>query len=615
MGIERLTAENEWSSAVKELGESGLLSVIMPFYRLRGSAGANIRRVDKLLSGKIAYEIIPVDDGSDDGTGEELLSVAQDASGRIRPLILPHNVGKGMALKQAFETSRGSHVLLLDGDLDLAPNNLPLFFDAMAERDAAAVIGSKRHPDSRIDYPARRRIASVFYSLFVRMLIGLPVSDTQSGMKLFRREALQWAFERMLVKRFAFDLEVLSIIAGKGYRVAEAPVEMHFGNKLGCLSSGTVRNVLIDTLAIFYRLRILRYYSSVEIAPPLKEPPKVSVIVACPGDSAYLREALTALDAQTYRNFEVIVLPDGEISLPEYGFELRVIPTGKVRPAEKRNEGIRVTTGSVAAFLDDDAYPVADWLERAVKYFAIPDVGGVGGPGVTPPGDPYMARMSGRVFANVLVSGNYRYRYAGDRVRACVDDYPSCNLFVRTDVLRRIGGYSTRYWPGEDTILCADVVHGQKTRIVYDPWVVVYHHRRNLFLPHLRQIGRYGLHRGYFAKRFPSTSLRISYFIPALFSLGVVAGAVVALCTRNFWVCSIYLGALCIYAAVTFLSSISLLRPLDWLVTWIGVMATHFWYGVRFATGLLSSRMPCEVAAFDHGPVEDNLKDTEKGQR
>ena len=91
-------------------------------------------------------------------------------------------------------------------------------------------------------------------------------------------------------------------------------------------------------------------------------------------------------------------------------------------------------------------------------------------------------------------------------------------LFVRKSVLDSIGGYRTDFWPGEDTLLCKDIVDNWK-RIVYDPWVVVYHHRRPLFLPHLRQLGRYAFHRGYFCKRFPSNSLKLSYFVPSAFTV------------------------------------------------------------------------------------------------
>ena len=141
---------------------------------------------------------------------------------------------------------------------------------------------------------------------------------------------------------------------------------------------------------------------------------------------------------------------------------------------------------------------------------------------------------------------------------------------------------------------------GQKKRIVYDPWVQVYHHRRPLFGPHLRQIGRYALHRGYFAKRFPATSLRLSYLIPSLFVAGLIVGAVLACFYPGFRI--VYFSGLAFYGLLTLLSTVSFNLAL-WLTTWLGVMATHIIYGIRFMMGLLMRRMPCEVAAFDH-PAE-----------
>lgn len=593
-------AKNLWRSARSSLGDSGCLSVIMPAYGLESVIEHNIEVVCDLLRGHIPFEVLPVDDGSRDGTADALRRAAAEDPSHVRPVFVKINAGKGNALKQGFASSRGSHVLLLDGDLDLSPASITTFFDIMAEKRADIVIGSKRHRDSVIDYPWHRRLASSVYYALVRLLVGLPVSDTQTGMKLFTREALGWAFERMLVKAFAFDLEVLSIAHAKGYTVAEAPIEMHFGQKVGCLSWTNVKQVMNDTLAIFYRLRILRYYRSVEVAPAPEKPFFVSVVIACPAPSPYLSECLGALAHQTYSHFEVIVLPDAPADLGSYPFELHVRPTGKTRPAEKRNEGIRVAKGEIVAFLDDDAYPVANWLEHAVKYFTLPDVGGVGGPGVTPPGDPFMGQAGGRVYANLFVSGNFRYRYIGDRVRPSVDDFPSCNLFARTDILKSIKGYRTDFWPGEDTILCADIVFGQKKRIVYDPWVQVFHHRRPLFGPHLRQIGRYALHRGHFAKRFPATSLRLSYLIPSFFVLCLAVGTVLAFFHPLLRI--VYFAGLALYALLTLLSSISH-SPALWLMTWLGVMATHIVYGVRFMLGILTRRMPCEVAAFDH-PAE-----------
>lgn len=603
-----MTTENEknlWRSAQACLGENGSLSVIMPAYGLEPVIERNVETVCDLLRGQIPFEVLPVDDGSRDGTADAIRRAAAHDPDHVRPVYVKVNAGKGNALRRGFAASRGSHILLLDADLDLSPARLTTFFDVMEEKRAAIVIGSKRHPDSVIDYPWHRRLASGVYYGLVRLLVGLPVSDTQTGMKLFTRDALGWAFDRMLVKTFAFDLEVLSIAHAKGYAVAEAPIEMHFGQKLGCLSWANVKQVMHDTLAIFYRLRILRYYGSVEVAPPPERPLLVSVVIACPAPSPYLTECLEALAQQTYRTFEVIVLPDAPATLGPYPYDLRIIPTGKTRPAEKRNDGIRAAQGEVIAFIDDDAYPVSNWLEQAVKYFTFPDVGGLGGPGVTPPNDPFLAQAGGRVYANPLVSGNFRYRYIGDRVRPAVDDFPSCNLFAKTDVLRAIGGYRTDFWPGEDTILCADIVLGQKKRIVYDPWALVYHHRRPLFGPHLRQVGRYALHRGHFAKRFPATSLRLSYLVPTLFVFGLIAGAGASLVYP--WLRVAYFASLCAYGLLTLLSSFDV-HPLMWLTTWLGVMATHLVYGVRFLQGLLARRMPCEVAAFDHPAEKETPK-------
>ena len=484
---------------------------------------------------------------------------------------------------------------------------------------------------------------SACYFAFVRLFIGLPITDTQTGMKLFKREVLGPALDRMLVKTYAFDLELLAIAAGRGAKIAEAPVVIKFGNKFGALRPSTVNKMATDTLAVFYRLRVLRYYAKCLVPTALDHDPLVSVVIACPRRSWMLDECLEAMGQQTYRNFEVIVLPDDEIGeversstinagksakvegessstinsgimaeglkLSDLGFRLSVIPTGKVRPAEKRNIGIREAKGEIVAFIDDDAYPDVHWLEYAVKYFGEREIGAVGGPGVTPPGDSFLARMGGRVYDSWLVSGNLRYRYRAGGVRKDVDDYPSCNLFVRKSLLDSIGGYRTDFWPGEDTLLCKDIVDNWK-RIVYDPWVVVYHHRRPLFMPHLRQLGRYAFHRGYFCKRFPSNSLRLSYFVPSAFDLYLVAWVVLALLPQPeampAWLFLAWQGFLAVpmlaYFALVFAFSFSL-NPVVWILTAAGVFATHVWYGLRFVQGLCAGKAPCEYIGKDpaHG--------------
>jgi cellulose synthase/poly-beta-1,6-N-acetylglucosamine synthase-like glycosyltransferase len=268
-----------------------------------------------------------------------------------------------------------------------------------------------------------------------------------------------------------------------------------------------------------------------------------------------------------------------------------------VRPAEKRNLGIAEARGEIIAFVDDDAAPLPGWLRRAALYFGDPQIAGVGGPATTPFDDPYWAHLGGRVYAHPFVSGGYRRRYTPTRV-CPEEDIPSCNLLVRTEVLRRLGGFDTAHWPGEDTLLCLRIVHDLKLRLMYDPWVQVVHHRRPLFGPHLRQVGRYALHRGVFARRFPQTSRKVAYMLPSLLLLGLVLGPLVAL--LHPWLMVFYAAVAGSYAALVLLSSIHPSRPDIWLFTALGVIATHLTYGARFLQGLCGARLPSEVRHFDH---------------
>lgn len=604
----------KWAIARETVG-SGRLSVVMPVYNLASEIAANIARTAELFdSHELRAELVPVDDGSTDGTAAELARAAQAKYEHVvvRPVFCEKNGGKGAALRAGFEASTGEFVMLLDGDLDINPKQTPWFFEAMAAKGADIVIGSKRHPRSVVQYPWHRRLVSWVYFTIVRIFIGLPITDTQTGMKLFRRKALGEALGRMLVKTYAFDLELLSIAHQRGAKIAEAPVVIRFGNKFGALKAHTVKTMALDSLAVFYRLRVLKYYAHAEVPPKLGRAPLVSVVIACPNRSWMLDECLKALAAQTYRSFEVIVLPDGTdggsgapAPMPE-DVAVSFLPTGKVRPAEKRNIGIKAAKGEIVAFIDDDAYPDAHWIEYAVRYFGDETVGAVGGPGVTPPNDPFLARIGGRVYDNLLVSGNYRYRYKAGGVRRDVDDYPSCNLFVGKSLLDSFGGYRTDFWPGEDTLLCKDIVDSGK-RIVYDPWVVVCHHRRALFGPHLRQLGRYAFHRGYFVKRFPSNSLHLSYFVPSLFVLYLFVWAALVIIPQPIvmsveffivWNAAMTVPLLA-YVTLVALTTFAV-NPLVWLMTACGVFATHVTYGIRFMGGLLARRAPCEFIGRDH---------------
>ncbi len=312
----------------------------------------------------------------------------------------------------------------------------------------------------------------------------------------------------------------------------------------------------------------------------------VSIVIAVgtPGD--YILECIEHCRRLDHPDVEIIVLPDEEWQPPHP--DIRVIPTGRVRPAEKRDRGVYEARGGIVAIIDDDAYPDPGWLKNAMRHFADRTVAAVGGPGVTPPGDDLPQKISGWIYESPLVSGAYTYRYRPGRLRD-VDDYPTSSLILRKDDFMRAGGFDTGYWPGEDTILCLKLTHELGKRIVYDPDVLVHHHRRDVFGPHLRQIRSYALHRGFFAKRFPQTSLRLSYFVPSLFTL--FAGLGWTTVFAGGFLFRAWLAVMGLYGGLVLAFSLRTWNPLGVLGVATGTFLTHVTYGVWFVRGLFASEI------------------------
>jgi hypothetical protein len=136
--------------------------------------------------------------------------------------------------------------------------------DIMRLDNADIVIGSKMHPNSVLKYPWHRKIVSRIYFGLVKLLFGLPIHDTQTGLKIFKREVIQKVLPRILVKQFAFDLEILANAHRLGYKIAEAPVAVDSKRKFTRIGLKAIFDTTIDTLAIFYRMYILKYYDRID---------------------------------------------------------------------------------------------------------------------------------------------------------------------------------------------------------------------------------------------------------------------------------------------------------------------------------------------------------------
>ncbi|MBV8148132.1 MAG: glycosyltransferase [Candidatus Eremiobacteraeota bacterium] len=242
---------------------NGCISIVMPAFNESDLIAANLREVVATFERFNAnFEVILVDDGSHDNTHLQALRVLVDHPEKIRILRYEVNQGKGNALMAGAASARGEFVVFLDSDMDIHPAQLPRYFEIMEEKKADAVIGSKRHPESRVRYPLIRQLYSTGYYALVRCLFGLPLRDTQTGLKLFRAELLRDVLPRVLAKRFAFDIEMLSIAHYLGYRIADAPVVLGFNRRYGRINYKEVWRIFLDTLAIFYRLRLLHYYDT-----------------------------------------------------------------------------------------------------------------------------------------------------------------------------------------------------------------------------------------------------------------------------------------------------------------------------------------------------------------
>ena len=163
----------------------------------------------------------------------------------------PH-VGKGNAIREGVEHSQGSHILFMDNDLQIPPQEIYPFFKIMELYNADAVIGNKYHPYSNIQYTWWRRIVSVSYRLLVKFLFDLHIKDTQCGFKLFKKEPLLLIMDKLITDRYATDLEIIIALRDNGFRVVDAPVYVKKQVNKGSVSIDSIIVMIIDTFRIWW---------------------------------------------------------------------------------------------------------------------------------------------------------------------------------------------------------------------------------------------------------------------------------------------------------------------------------------------------------------------------
>jgi dolichol-phosphate mannosyltransferase len=209
--------------------KSAKLSIIVPVFN---EASQIVQNLDLLIDEVEGYfqnfEVIVVSDGSTDGTNTKIAKIKHPG---LKPVFVNENSGKGVAVREGFHRATGDYILFIDGGMEIHPKEIRIFMGLMALYECDIVIGSKRHPQSKVDYPWYRRFLSWLFQMFVRAIFEVQITDTQVGIKLFRREVIAAILPYLEINRYGFDLELLILAKLKGFdKVLEAPIRMDYFN-------------------------------------------------------------------------------------------------------------------------------------------------------------------------------------------------------------------------------------------------------------------------------------------------------------------------------------------------------------------------------------------------
>jgi glycosyltransferase involved in cell wall biosynthesis len=451
-----------------------LLSVVVPVYNGGEQIVENVGVIQRALANGLPgeeIEVIVVSDGSIDDTEEYLLAARTHAG--LRVIHYDRNLGKGYAVKAGALASHGAWVALVDSDLDLDPASVPEFLEIARREKLDFAIGSKRHPDSAVSYPLSRQMASLCYQQMNRLLFRLDVRDTQVGLKVFNRAIVDDVFPLLLVKRFAFDLELLAVASALGYgRVRELPIKLDYRFSGSELRSRAVVRALWDTAAIFYRLRILRTYqrkrSLLRRASAL--PPEAQPVVSVIGNP----EVMARLD---YPRLDIASLSGGDLA-----------------------HVVQQTRGELIALLGDGERPAGNWVTAAVPFFVDPEVAAVVAPVLTPAQATLTQRAAAAVLESRLGGASRRSRYFLGNVKV-VADHPADSVVIRrAELLRALeaGVHRERLvaWLAE-----------RRHRTIYTPDTSTAAPAPALVRPHLQSTYTHATARGAAARRTRGTSL------------------------------------------------------------------------------------------------------------
>jgi hypothetical protein len=406
-----------------------------------------------------------------------------------------------------------------------------------------------------VQYPRSRRAGSWLYQQLVRVLFQLDVRDTQVGLKLFRREIAEEVVPLLLVKQFAFDLELLAVANAFGFkRIREQPVTLQYRFTGSGVRSPAVLLALVDTAAIFYRLRVLRYYQRKRELLPVY---------------GRARDHWARVTVATTRR------PAPTLDYPE----LDIVPVAAESTAVRRRVAVEAD-GEVVAFLEDGATPARNWLETTVPFFANPEIAAIVTASMTPARGSARERAAAAVSESILAGGSHYFRFTPGNLRF-VRHFPAANVIARKSDVLALDADSL-----DAHRLCAALTERGR-KVLYTPESVVVVGRPALFRPHLRAIAAAGLARG---AAIRSQGLR-GITVASVFPLGLLgfaalgwplalAGAGLA----DLWL-ALWLTYLATVAVASVLGALRFQSIRVGALAFVGVVAVHLTYALAVVRG------------------------------
>ena len=232
------------------------VSVILCAYNEGGIIEKTLDEVNRVLMKTCwNYEIILVDDGSSDDTKKKAIEY-RDKKGidYLKVISYEKNLGKGNAIKIGFEHSKGDFIVVIDSDLDIDPNYIPHYVEALKENDVA--VSSKWHPESHISMTPTRKFLSLGFNVLSKILTGIKLRDTQTGLKAFRRSVLERMIPKLVTGRFAFDLELLAACNHCGFKITVLPVNVRIKN---IIAPKEILRMAFDLIRVAYKLKNKHY--------------------------------------------------------------------------------------------------------------------------------------------------------------------------------------------------------------------------------------------------------------------------------------------------------------------------------------------------------------------